>query len=162
MKIRASAIVGCLVLFCSEAGLAQSAAQSTVAKSASPQFGYVSLKVGELQRSLKFYTEVLGMTEGRHLNGGSGVTEVLMGYGTPQKEPGVMLMFDEKRTKPYELGDGLSRFIVYVPDLEAMSKKVAAANATVIRGITRIASINISVMLIKDPDGYVIELVQRG
>jgi lactoylglutathione lyase len=160
MKVRAFVVAGLtsIVLLGSTASIAQ----STVAKSELPQFGYVSLRVADLQRSLKFYTTVLGMTEGRHLAGGAGVTEVLMGFGTPAKEPGIMLMYDEKHTMPYELGNGFSRCIIYVPDLEAMAKKLAAANTTVIRGITRIAAINISVMLIKDPDGYVIELVQRG
>ena len=72
-----------------------------------------------------------------------------------------MLMHDPKRTKPYELGDGYSRFILYVPNLDEMAKKVTAANATVVRGVTRVEAVKISIMLIKDPDGYLIELVQR-
>ena len=72
-----------------------------------------------------------------------------------------MLMHDPKRTTPYDRGDGYSRMIVYVSDIPALEEKIPEAGGTLFRKATRIEALKISVMLVRDPDGYLIEFVQR-
>lgn len=125
------------------------------------RLGFFCLRVMDLERSLAFYTQVLGMKEWRRLTTSTGVIEVMLAYGDSPDQPGVMLMHDPRRTKPYELGDGFSRFLLYVSDIASFSKRLSDAGAPVVRPVTDVERLGITVMLVKDPDGYVIELVKR-
>ena len=125
------------------------------------RIGYVSLKVRDLERSLHFYDAVLGLKQTRRLQASSDVVEVLLNSESGSDTPGVMLMHDKRRDRPYELGDGYSRIIVYVDDLRRISDALPASGGTTMRAITRVEALKISILLARDPDGYVIEFVQR-
>jgi lactoylglutathione lyase len=125
------------------------------------RIGYVSLKVRDLERSLHFYDSVMKLKESRRLKPSTDVIEVLLNGEGGNDAPGVMLMHDARRDRPYELGDGYSRMIVYVDDLRRISEVLPESGGTTVRAITRIEALKISILLARDPDGYLIEFVQR-
>ena len=125
------------------------------------RIGYVSLKVRDLDRSLHFYDSVMKLKESRRLKPSADVVEVLLNGAGGNDAPGVMLMHDARRDHPYELGDGYSRMIVYVDDLRRISDALPESGGTTVRAITRIEALKISILLVRDPDGYLIEFVQR-
>ena len=125
------------------------------------RIGYVSLKVRDLDRSLHFYDSVMKLKESRRLKASADVVEVLLNGAGGNDAPGVMLMHDTRRDRPYELGDGYSRMIVYVDDLRRISDALPGSGGTTVRAITRIEALKISILLVRDPDGYLIEFVQR-
>ena len=158
-KIATTPLAACMAAILMTVSSSGSAAAP--ASSIEPRIGMLCIKVFDLQRALDFYTKVLGMKEQRRLNTTGGVVEVLLGYGDLQSTAGVMLMHDPKRTKPYELGDGFSRFIVYVPDIQGSLQKLQSAGAQVTVKPTRVESLGITIMIAKDPDGYAMEIIQR-
>jgi lactoylglutathione lyase len=125
------------------------------------RIGYVSLKVRDLERSLHFYDSVMKLKESRRLKPSTDVVEVLLNGEGGNDAPGVMLMHDARRDRPYELGDGYSRMIVYVDDLRRISEVLPESGGTTVRAISRIEALKISILLARDPDGYLIEFVQR-
>ena len=125
------------------------------------RIGYVSLKVRDLERSLHFYEAVMGLKQTRRLQASKDVVEVLLNGESANQASGVMLMHDARRDRPYELGDGYSRIVVYVDDLDRISKALPESGGTTVRPVTHIEALKINILLAKDPDGYVIEFVQR-
>jgi len=125
------------------------------------RIGYVSLKVRDLERSLHFYDAVMGLKETRRLQASKDVVEVLLNGKSGNDASGVMLMHDARRDRPYELGDGYSRIVAYVDDLDRIAKALPESGGTPLRPVTRIEALKINILLAKDPDGYVVEFVQR-
>jgi lactoylglutathione lyase len=125
------------------------------------RIGYVSLKVRDLERSLQFYETVIGLKQSRRLQASKDVVEVLLNGEGGNDASGVMLMHDARRDRPYELGDGYSRMIVYVGDLSRIAAALPESGGTTVRAVTRVEALKISIMLARDPDGYLIEFVQR-
>jgi len=122
-----------------------------------PRLSYVSYHVADRERAVAFYVGVLGMKEQARLELGNGVHEIVLGYADA---PGaaLILMWDEKRTEPYRLGDGFSRLIVRVSDVDRAMQELAKHDVVVVKEATDTGSLRYS--LIKDPDGYVVEFLQ--
>ena len=136
-------------------------AEQPAAAPAAVRIGYVSLKVRDLDRSLHFYEAVLGLKQSRRLQASSDVVEVLLNGEGGNDASGVMLMHDKRRDRPYELGDGYSRIVVYVNDLHRIADALPDSGGTTVRASTRVEALKISILLARDPDGYLIEFVQR-
>jgi lactoylglutathione lyase len=126
-----------------------------------PSVSYVAYRVLDLERSLKFYKDVLGMKERQRIPLESGVLEVLLGYGDANKDAGILLLHNPKRTEPYTHGDGYHRYIIAVKDLPGLIDHLKAAGTKVTRGPTRVENLKLSYAFITDPDGYAIELVEN-
>jgi lactoylglutathione lyase len=126
-----------------------------------PRISYVAFRVMDLDRSLKFYTGLLGMTERQRIPLDTGVVEVLLGYGDANKDAGILLLHDPKRTEPYTHGTGYHRFIVAVKDLPGLVAHLKTNEVKVTRGPTRVENLKLSYAFISDPDGYAIELVEN-
>jgi lactoylglutathione lyase len=126
-----------------------------------PRISYVAFRVMDLDRSIKFYTGLLGMTERQRIPLDTGVVEILLGYGDASKDAGILLLHDPKRTEPYTHGTGYHRFIVAVKDLPGLVAHLKANDVKVTRGPTRVENLKLSYAFISDPDGYAIELVEN-
>lgn len=131
------------------------------AEPAPPRLSYVALYVFDEKRSLDFYVGVLGMSERRRVLPTPALTEILLGFTKNPDDPGVLLMVRKGRDKPYDLGDGFSRFIVVVPNLETTVKHLTDAGVKLARPVTEVKDLAIQYAMVKDPDGYLIELIQR-
>jgi len=125
-----------------------------------PRISYVAFRITNVERSLKFYTGLLGMKERQRIPLDSGVVEILLGYGDATKDAGILLLHDPKRTEPYTHGDAYHRFIVAVKDLPGLVAHLKANDIKVPRGPTRVENLKLSYAFVTDPDGYAIELVE--
>jgi lactoylglutathione lyase len=126
-----------------------------------PRVAYVAFRIMDVDRSLKFYTSLLGMQERQRIPLESGVVEILLGYGDAKKDAGILLLHDPKRTEPYTHGDAFHRFIVSVNDLPGLVAHLKENGAKVMRGPVRVENLKLSYAFVSDPDGYAIELVEN-
>lgn len=123
-----------------------------------PRVGMVSYRVADIERSLGFYVDVLGMTERARFQGvGPDERELVLTYpGT--RGAWVMLMWNVTRSQPYSRGDGYSRFTITVRDVTAALNYLVVHDVPVVVPETDANDVRYAV--VRDPDGYMIELLQ--
>jgi lactoylglutathione lyase len=122
---------------------------------------HTMLRVGDLKRSIDFYTNVLGMQVLRQKDYPDGrFTLAFVGYGAEDKEA-VLELTHNWDTPKYDLGTGYGHVAVEVDDAYKACDEVKKRGGRVTReagpmkhGITVIA-------FVEDPDGYKIEFIQR-
>ena len=133
-------------------------AETTAGLSAfKPRISHVAYYVSDIERSLAFYIGALGLKEQLRLSLGKGLHEVVLGY-PDNKGAGLILMWNTDKTTPYQLGDGYSRFVVSVSDVEAALRFLVEQGVKVVQNATQAG--NLKYAMVKDPDGYVVELLQ--
>ena len=125
-----------------------------------PRIAYTAIRVVDADKSLKFY-ELLGMKERQRIPLDSGVQEILIGFGDPNKDAGLLLLYNPSHKEAYTHGDAYHRLIVSVADLPGLLGKLKAGGVKVIREPTRVENLKLSYAFIADPDGYLLELVQN-
>lgn len=125
-----------------------------------PRIGFVSFFVADIERSLNFYVTKLGMREQGRIPLPNGVQEILLGFGDIADQPGIILMFNPKREKPYQLGDGFSRFVIRVDELRPLVKRLSEQGVPVVVPPTTVEKPKLTYSLVRDPDGYVIEFIE--
>ena len=122
-----------------------------------PRVLYVAYYVNDIERALAFYTGVLGMKEQLRLSLDEGENEVLLGF-QGNRSAGVLLMWNTERKTPYVRGDGYSRFVLSVSDIDAAVEHLARHGTEVAVPVTD--ADNFRYAAVRDPDGYMIELLQ--
>jgi lactoylglutathione lyase len=116
-----------------------------------------ALYVSDPVRSLKFYTEGLGMKL-RMRFGPKERPDMVVGFGTDPTEAGIMLITDkEGPIRAVEHVHGFDRIALRLPDLAAVSQRLKQAGFEA--GEIRTVHGSIQMMMIADPDGYKIELI---
>lgn len=122
---------------------------------------HTMLRVGNLEQSIQFYTEVLGMTLLRRRDYAEGrFTLAFVGYGDEENHT-VLELTHNWDTHSYDLGNAYGHIAIAVPDAYAACEQIKARGGKVVReagpmkgGVTVIA-------FVEDPDGYKIELIQQ-
>ena len=131
-----------------------------------PGFRYMHtmIRVLDLDKSIAFYTEVLGMTLLRRDDyPGGKFTNAFVGYGPEDKEAVVELTLNWGREEPYEIGTGFGHLALGVEDLYATWDALRARGAKIVREPGPMKHGGSEIAFIEDPDGYRIELIQlRG
>jgi lactoylglutathione lyase len=122
-----------------------------------PRIQYTAYHVQDIDRALAFYAGVLGMKELMRMDLSKTLHEAVLQF-PDSKGGGVILMWDTSRDKPLALGDGYSRFVVMVSDLDGALKHLTANQTPVATPATDAGPMRYA--MVKDPDGYVIELLQ--
>ena len=122
-----------------------------------PRLTHVSYHVADIDRALRFYVQVLGMKEMLRLQLGKTLHEVVLGFADA-KAGGVILMWDTERKGPIEQGHGYSRFVLSVADVDGALEHLGKHGTNVITPATDAGAFRYA--LFKDPDGYVIEILQ--
>jgi lactoylglutathione lyase len=124
-----------------------------------PQVLHVAYHVADIERALGFYTGVLGLKETLRLPLGNNLSEVILAF-PDSKSAGVILMWntDRPKTTPIEIGQGYSRFVLRVSDVEGAFAHLVKHEAPVVTPVTTYG--NLKFAMVKDPDGYVIELLE--
>jgi lactoylglutathione lyase len=122
-----------------------------------PKVTHVAYHVADIDRALAFYCGVLGMTETMRIPLGQGLHEVILGF-PDSKAAGLILMWHVEKKEARKLGDGYSRFVLNVNDVDAACALLAKNGAPVVTQPTQYGSLKFA--MVKDPDGYVIELLQ--
>ena len=119
------------------------------------------LRVGDLDRAIGFYTEVLGMRLLRRKDYPDGrFTNVFVGYGDETNEAVVELTHNWD-TKSYELGTGFGHLAVEVDDAYKACADIKKRGGKVVREAGPMKHGTTVIAFAEDPDGYKIELVQR-
>ena len=125
-----------------------------------PRVSHVAYHVADIDRALAFYVGVLGFKEQMRFPIADKLFEAVLAFpdGSDGKGAGLLLMWSTERDKPYQLGDGYSRLVINVSDLDAALAHLER-HATPIVSPPRQAGA-FRYLLVKDPDGYVIEVLQ--
>ena len=122
-----------------------------------PRILHVAYHVADIDRALTFYVGALGMKEQMRLDLSKTLHEVILNF-PDSKGGGVILMWDTARTQPLQIGDGYSRFVLHVADIGAALEQLARHDTPVVTPLTEAGPMRYA--MVKDPDGYVIELLQ--
>ncbi len=122
---------------------------------------HTMLRVGDLERSLAFYTEVLGMKLLRKKDyPGGRFTLAFVGYG-PESEGAVIELTHNWDTRSYELGGGFGHIALEVPDAAAACEEIKRRGGKVVREAGPMKHGTTVIAFVEDPDGYRIELIQH-
>ena len=122
-----------------------------------PRLSHVSYHVADIDRALRFYVQVLGMRERLRVPLGKTLHEVVLGFADP-RAGGVILMWDTERKAPIEQTRGYSRLILTVDDVDGALQHLVTHETKVVTQPTDTGAFRYA--MVKDPDGYVIELLQ--
>ncbi|XP_030488794.2 probable lactoylglutathione lyase, chloroplastic [Cannabis sativa] len=123
---------------------------------------HVVYKVGDLEKTIKFYTECLGMKllrkrdipEDRYTN-------AFLGFGPEDSHFVVELTYNYGVDK-YDIGNGFGHFGVAVEDVDRTVELIKAKGGTVTREPGLVKGGSTKIAFIEDPDGYKFELLERG
>jgi len=122
---------------------------------------HTMLRVGNLDRSIDFYTRLLGMSLLRRTDYPEGrFTLAFVGYG-PEDGNTVLELTHNWDTESYELGNGYGHIALGVPDIYAACDKLAANGAKITRPPGPMKHGSTVIAFIEDPDGYKVELIER-
>ena len=122
-----------------------------------PRITHVASHVSDIDRALAFYVGVLGLKEQMRIPLGNGEHEVVLAF-PESKGGGLILMWNKKRATSYALGDGYSRFVLNVSDVDGAIAQLSTQGVRVVSPPTDAGPMRYA--MIADPDGYVIELLQ--
>jgi len=122
---------------------------------------HTMLRVGDLKRSIDFYTKVLGMKVLRQKDYPDGrFTLAFVGYGDEDKEA-VLELTHNWDTAKYELGNGYGHIALEVDDAHKSSEEVKKRGGKVTREAGPMKHGTTVIAFVEDPDGYKIEFIQR-
>jgi lactoylglutathione lyase len=123
---------------------------------------HTMIRVRNLDASLQFYTNLLGMKLLRKRDYPSGkFTLAFVGYGDESNNTVIELTHNWDQVEPYNLGSAFGHLAVGVPDVYKTCERLAAAGVKIPRPAGPMAHGGSVIAFIEDPDGYRIELVQR-
>ena len=119
------------------------------------------LRVGNLQGSIDFYTEVLGMQLLRKTeNPDYKYTLAFVGYGKNPEHAEIELTYNWG-VDSYDLGNAFGHLALGVPDVYGACEKIKAAGGKVTREAGPVKGGSTVIAFVTDPDGYKIELIER-
>jgi lactoylglutathione lyase len=127
-------------------------------------FLHTMLRVGDMQRSVDFYTRVLGMRVLRTRD----VPEhkyslTFLGFGEGNADGSAELELTYNYgVSSYELGTAFGHLALGVPDVAAACDRIRGAGGKVVREAGPVKGGSTVIAFVEDPDGYKIELIERG
>lgn len=122
---------------------------------------HTMLRVGNLQRSIDFYTDVMGMKLLRTSeNPSQNYTLAFVGYGNNPDHAELELTYNHG-VESYELGTAYGHIAIGVPDAHAACDKIRANGGKVTREAGPVKGGTTVIAFITDPDGYKVELIER-
>ena len=122
---------------------------------------HTMIRVGDLDKSIEFYTKIFGMEVLRRTDFPEGkFTLAFVGYGS-EKDNAVIELTYNQDTKHYDLGNGFGHIAIAVDDAYQACEDIKAKGGVVTREAGPMMHGKTVIAFVKDPDGYAIELVER-
>jgi len=126
------------------------------------RFLHTMIRVRDLDKSLDFYTRLLGMKVLRNKDYPTGeFTLAFGGYGDEMDSTVIELTHNWPRKEPYALGEGFGHLAISVRDIYGTCERLAAEGVKIPRPPGPMKHGGSVIAFIEDPDGYKIELVER-
>jgi lactoylglutathione lyase len=123
---------------------------------------HTMLRVGDLQRSIDFYTRILGMKVLRQSeNTEYKYTLAFVGYG-PESETAVLELTYNYGVDQYDLGTAYGHIALETPNAAEACDRIRAAGGKVTREAGPVKGGTTVIAFVEDPDGYKIELIERN
>ncbi len=123
---------------------------------------HTMLRVGNLQRSIDFYTTVMGMSLLRQSeNPTQNYSLAFLGYGRNPEHAELELTYNHG-VDAYDMGTAYGHLAIGVPDAYAACEKIRASGGAVTREAGPVKGGTTVIAFVTDPDGYKVELIQRG
>ena len=122
---------------------------------------HTMIRVGDLERSIKFYTEVLGMSLLRQKEYPDGkFTLAFLGYGAESENTVIELTYNWDTNK-YDLGNGYGHMALEVDDVYQATDEIKSRGGKIIREAGPMNAGTTIIAFVEDPDGYQIELIGK-
>ncbi|KGK43061.1 glyoxalase I [Nitrincola sp. A-D6] len=123
---------------------------------------HTMLRVGNLDKSLQFYTDILGMQLLRQKDYPEGrFTLAFVGYGDEASNSALELTYNWD-TEQYDLGEGYGHIAIEVDDVYAACDQIKSKGGEVVREAGPMKHGNSILAFVRDPDGYMVELLSTG
>ncbi|MCU7812352.1 MAG: lactoylglutathione lyase [Candidatus Thiodiazotropha sp. (ex Notomyrtea botanica)] len=120
---------------------------------------HTMIRVGDLQRSIDFYTQILGMALLRQKDYPDGkFTLAFVGYGD-EKDNTVIELTHNWETDGYDIGNGFGHMAIEVDDVYAATERIRDQGGKIIREAGPMNAGMTIIAFVEDPDGYPIELL---
>ena len=122
---------------------------------------HTMLRVGNLERSIEFYTKVLGMRVLRSTEYPSGrFTNTFVGYQDESEGPALELTYNWD-TSSYDLGTGYGHIALGVSNINETCEMIRTKGGKIVREPGAMKHGTTVIAFVEDPDGYKIELIQQ-
>jgi lactoylglutathione lyase len=119
------------------------------------------LRVGDLQRSINFYTQAMGMQLLRITQRPEQQYDLaFVGFGTNPEHAEIELTYNYG-VSSYDLGTAYGHIAIGVPNVVARCEHIRAAGGTITREPGAVKGGSTMIAFVQDPDGYKIELIER-
>lgn len=126
------------------------------------RFLHTMIRVGDLSRSIAFYTEVIGMTLLRQKDyPGGKFTLAFLGFGPEETHPALELTHNWG-VDHYDLGGGFGHIAIGVANIVATCDAIRARGGKIVREPGPMKHGSTVIAFVEDPDGYKIELIERA
>ena len=123
---------------------------------------HTMLRVSDLQRSIDFYTGVMGMSLLRQSeNPSQKYSLAFLGYGSNPDHAELELTYNHG-VSSYDLGTAYGHIAIGVPDAYAACDRIRAEGGAVTREAGPVKGGTTVIAFVTNPDGYKVELIQRG
>ncbi len=123
---------------------------------------HTMIRVGNLERSIAFYTEVLGMKVIKRSDYPEGrFTLVFVGFGDEASGAATIELTHNWDTEKYDIGSGFGHIAIAVPDAYKTCETVKKLGGKVTREAGPMKHGTTVIAFLEDPDGYKIELIER-
>ena len=131
----------------------------------SPQSGFrlahTMIRVVDLDRTLDFYTRLLGMRVLRQSEYSEGrFTNTFIGYDEEDASTVIELTWNWDQSEPYDLGTGWGHLALEVPDVHSTCKQLSAEGVRITRPPGPMKHGTRVIAFVEDPNGYKIELIE--
>ena len=125
------------------------------------RMAHTMIRVRDLEKSIDFYTKVLGMKVLRQKEyPGGKFTNTFVGYGPEESHPAIELTYNWDQEQPYDLGNGWGHVALEVPDVYATCEALKKAGAKITRPPGPMKHGTRVIAFVEDPDGYKIEVLE--